>query len=194
MILSLSFAMALVSKSPPAIITGDVQDVKNFELLSFVGDLCSVDVDRDGNNERFFVSESRGWQDEWIDGRWVAYEVRTKRLNEARGSDTIGVASYTFSFQADEKPPMVFASVGFLDANEDRVLDLIIAIWDDEGFSEMTVYDLSGLNDGTRHKIATLSPDLKWPSYEFAWPRLMIKSPAGKREYLWREGSWIELD
>lgn len=186
-------ALAMVSKSPPAIISGEVVSVKNFELAGFAGILCSVDVDRDGDEEDFVVSESRGWRDEWIGGDWVAYEVLSKRIEEIDNGDTIRVLSYHFSFRADEKPPSVFVSVGFLDASGDGVLDIVVAMWDNEGFSQMMIYDLGGIEGDESPEITGLMPGLSWASYEIAWPVVKVSSPYGKREYVWKEGEWIDV-
>ncbi len=182
------------SKSPPAIITGVVREIRNIEIVSFTGLLCFLDVDFDGADETFLVSEARGWRDEWIGGRWVAYEVLLKRIDEIDGNDTIRVASFHFSFRAGQEPPLVFVSAGFLDANGDGSLDIAIAMWDDEGFSRMAIHDLSGLDRGERPEITELLPDLMWASYEIKWPLVRVKSPYGKREYFWKDGGWMEND
>ncbi len=186
--------LGLVSKAPPAIISGDLQGIKNIEIVAFAGPLCSLDLDRDGKEEIFFVSEATGWRDEWVGGRWVAYEVLSKRVNMIRSADTLMIASFACSFRAGDEPPPIFVSVGFLDANGDGFLDMVIAEWDEDGLSRMTIYDLSALCRGDDPEIAGLMPDLIWASYEFSWPRVKVESPRGKREYLWVDGEWLEND
>ncbi|MGC8894428.1 MAG: hypothetical protein ACP5QG_06235 [candidate division WOR-3 bacterium] len=194
MIHDLFLCLGLVSKAPPAIITGDVQSIKNFDLIAFSGVICSLDVDRNGKTETFFVSEARGWRDEWIDGQWVAYEVLSKRINKIVGDDTIQVTSYYFSFSTKENTPVFFVSVGFLDVIRDSVMDIAVASWNDEGFSRLVLYDLSGIEGRERPEIAELVPGLKWASYEIVWPLVKAKSPYGTREYVWENGDWVELE
>jgi hypothetical protein len=178
-------ALALVSKSPPAIIRGDVQGVKNFELAGSAGLVCSADVDGDGADESFFVTESWGE----VSGFEEDYPVLFKIIVEADGNDTVEVAAFPV-FGGET----IFMSVGFLDANPDRVKDMAVGFWDDSGTSCLRIYDLAGLDQNARPRITELRPGLRWASYDIAWPVVKVKSPYGKREYAWKEGEWVEAE
>lgn len=178
-------ALALVSKSPPAIIGGEVQGVKNFDLVSFIGQICVFDTDGDGAAESFFIAEAWGE----VCSPDEDYPVLFKIIKETDGKDTIYVDGFAVSGKN------MFMSVGFFDASEDSVKDMALAFWDDSGASCLRLYDMS-LNEGAaRSRLASeLRPGLKWASYDIAWPAVRVNSPYGKREYIWKDREWKQND